>query len=1609
MRTSNLFRTLASVLLVVALPAAAQRITTYAGGGVGEQSPALNALLIGPSHLAVDRFDNLHVTDREGNRVLKITPSGVISTVMGTGFPGRLVSYNAATQKVSSPSGIVFRPTPFNFDPAVDELVFADTGNHWIVAIDTVTATETVPYTEMGTSFQGYCCDNFNVFADFDTPQGLAVDAVGNVYIADTNNHIVRRSNWHNYMTPPTIDRIAGLPQQAGSTGDGAAALDAKLQHPLAVAIDAAGDLYIAESHRIRKVNMATGIITTLVGTTVAGFTADGVISGSFQISAPTDLKFGPDGNLYFVDSGNYRVRRIVGGNVQTVAGTGATSDSGDGFAATGAGLAGPRGIVFNAAGDLFVTMHDSGKIRRIAAGTGIITTYAGGAVLQPNGGSFAGEGGRPSGIALNSPAGATPMTDGSVYLADSSNHRVRLATADNGVTTTIAGNGTPGSTGDGGLATAATLNTPVSVAVDAAGNRYIADANNARVRKIDTSGIITNFAGGGASFPGNGGPATSAQLTGPSWVVVHGSDVFIADGPGNRIVQVTAGVLTTVAGTGTPGSTGDGGPASAATLDFPASFVFDASDNMFIVEALGNRVRRVTPGGTISTVAGIGSAGFSGDGGPATSAELDLPMGIAVDTVGALYISDGNNHRIRKVLPNGTIKTMAGNGNPGFAGDGGDSPGAQLNQPSFITRDANGRLYVADTDNHRVRRIAPRVPFAPTIGTVTPASGSISVAFTPPADDGNAPVLEYGAECNGPVNGGNAGSASPIVVSGLTNGASYTCFVYARNSVDWGESSATSAAVTVGVAPAITSSAPPATAPPNVAYSHTYTATGAPAPTFSVTAGALPTGLNLSAAGVISGTPTVGGTFTGTVTATNGLPPDATQNFSIQVTDTTPPDTTITLAPSAFSNTAAPSFTFTGTDPESGVASFQCKLDAGAFAACTSPQAYSGLAAGSHTFQVRAIDNATNADASPASHTWTIDLTAPETTITATPPTLTNGTGASFTFSGTDAGSGVASFECNLDADPFAACTSPKTYVGLAAGSRTFRVRAIDAAGNTDATPATFTWTIDVLEPTLAITSKPPISIANQGEYIVGGTCSEAGRTVNVQIGSVAASGICTGSAFTTTGVDVSPLPQGAVSLTATLTDAAGNTKSVTDGTTKDTVSAALTIGVLDAINNANKAAYAFAGTCETGGGPVSFSFTATAVVSGTAPCVTAGYSKTSLNLASLAEGNVQVSVSQTDSNGNPGTTQGSTLKDTVNPQVTIDTFGAIVGPTFTGLFVRGTCSENGRNVAVAVGSILASAPCGTPAPGLFHTAAMDVTPVPDGPVSVSATHLDAAGNTAIALFATSKNSSPAAIPRMANISTRGQVLTGADVMIAGFIIGGTTPKTVIVTVAGPSLVNAGITNALANPTLTLVRSSDGAVIGNNDNWQDAANAAAIQAAGFAPAHPNEPAVMMTLAPGAYTAIVQGAGGRTGVGLVGVYEVDHPEVPLINISTRGQVLTGNDVMIAGFIIQGTNTQPLVVTVAGPSLVNAGIANPLMNPTLIIVRASDGAVIATNDDWQTQTNPLDVGFIQSAGFAPAHPQEPAVFLNLPPGAYTAIVVGAGGGTGVGLVGVYKAF
>jgi hypothetical protein len=256
----------------------------------------------------------------------------------------------------------------------------------------------------------------------------------------------------------------------------------------------------------------------------------------------------------------------------------------------------------------------------------------------------------------------------------------------------------------------------------------------------------------------------------------------------------------------------------------------------------------------------------------------------------------------------------------------------------------------------------------------------------------------------------------------------------------------------------------------------------------------------------------------------------------------------------------------------------------------------------------------------------------------------------------------------------------------------------------------------------------------------------------------------------------------------------------------------------------------------------------------------------------------------------------------------------------------------------------------------------------------------------------------------RLVNMSTRLRVQTGDGVMIAGLVVGGSANKTVAIVATGPSLSAFGITNPLANPKVTLVRSSDQAVIATNDDWQADAQSSDLSAAGFAPTNALEAGLIRSLAPGAYTAIVEGVGGGTGIAVVGVYEVSAPETPLANLSTRGLVLTGDDVMIGGFVIEGTTPQTVAIVATGPSLTLFGISSPLANPSIRVVRSSDQVVVASNDDWGTDAQQAQLA---AAGFAPANTLEAGLYRSLPPGAYTVIVEGVGGGTGVAVIGVYR--
>ncbi len=426
-----------------------------------------------------------------------------------------------------------------------------------------------------------------------------------------------------------TIETVAGG-GDLGELGDGGPAVYADIRKPQGVALDAAGNLYITDSgnHLIRKVD-AAGVISTIAGDGrrergVGAFGGDGGAATAAQFNWPEGLALDAAGNLYIADAGNHRIRKVdAAGVISTIAGDGTWWFGGDGGAATAAQLAWPQVMALDAAGNLYIADYYNHRIRKVDA-AGVISTVAGGGTEE----EFGGDGGAATAAQLNRPTGVALDAAGNLYIGDTRNHRIRKVDAA-GVISTVAGDGTEGFGGDGGAATAAQLAWPQGVALDAAGNLYIADYHNHRIRKVDAAGVISTVAGDGTwGFGGDGGAATAARLGEPEGVALDAAgNLYIADYYNHRIRKVdAAGVISTIAGDGTKGFVGafggfvgafggDGGAATAAQLNWPTDVALDAAGNLYIADSGNQRIRKVDAAGVISTIAGDGTEGFGGDG----------------------------------------------------------------------------------------------------------------------------------------------------------------------------------------------------------------------------------------------------------------------------------------------------------------------------------------------------------------------------------------------------------------------------------------------------------------------------------------------------------------------------------------------------------------------------------------------------------------------------------------------------------------------------------------------------------------------------------------------------------------------------------------------------------------------------------------------------------------------------------------------------------------------------------------------------------------------------------------------------------------------------------
>ena len=667
-------------------------ISTFAGtdSDIRDGGPATGSQLTFPYGVTIDSRGIVYIADSYNHRIRKVDTDGIITTFAGTGEEGYGGDGGpAAEAQLNWPTGV-----------AVDDngnVYIADRNNERIRKV----ATSGIITTYAGTGEYGYDDDHENkpaTEATLNWPTGITLDGDGNLYIADSYNHRIRKVATSGIITTyagisRSRDEDLSAPIDDTDIGDDGLAIEAKLNWPNGVAVDENGNLYIADwnHHRIRKVD-TSGIITTFAGSgEKGGFSGDGGKATGAQLNRPNGLDLDGNGNLYIADQKNNRIRKISniddpdGANriITSIAGGDDGSDS-------GVTLSGIRGVAVDAEGNVYIANTPNHQILELDTNTAEIIVFAGTGNI--------GDGGPATNARLLHPTGLTLDSDSNVYITDTLNNRVRKVDI-HGIITTIAGTGEEGDGGDGGPATSAQLHAPGGIAVDTHGNLYISDRGNHKIRKIDASGIITTFAGTGDRGDvdkdgdvGDGGPATSAQLFFPDGIAVHpDGSLYIADSYNNRIRKVDrGGIITTIAGLGVRSFSGDDGPATEAHLGRPSGLEIDGEGNIYISDLYDrNRIRKIDTAGIITTIAQTASAGL-----------------LTVGMDGSVYITESPVGRVLKLDPSGVLSIIAGTAEPGYGGDDGPATSAQLDGPSGIEVDADGNIYVADTKNNRVRKL---------------------------------------------------------------------------------------------------------------------------------------------------------------------------------------------------------------------------------------------------------------------------------------------------------------------------------------------------------------------------------------------------------------------------------------------------------------------------------------------------------------------------------------------------------------------------------------------------------------------------------------------------------------------------------------------------------------------------------------------------------------------------------------------------------------------------------------------------------------------------------------------------------------------------------------
>ncbi|MEM7030952.1 MAG: hypothetical protein AAF629_15410 [Chloroflexota bacterium] len=659
---------------------------------------------------------DLIVVDYQAHRLWRIDQDGILHAFAGDGIPGNSGDGGPARE------ARFYHPHDLTQDK-MGNLYLSDLGNYTYRRIDYETGIIT---RVAGSGKAGRGGDGGPALeAELDTTCGIAVDDDGNLYLSSEWGNNIRRvdaktgiithfagQNARHYPSEDSVSRPFFGPKLTlmGYHGDGGPATEAAFRSPEHLAFDSHGDLYVCDNanDRIRKINMQTGLISTVFGTGQRASNGDGGPAIEAATLMPDAICFDAYDNLYVGEKYGFRVRKIDAktGIAHTLVGNGVPSFGEEGLPGTEThGNSCEAGIWADPDGTVFWS-DCSGRLRRYDGQSGIVTTIFGGTTVHDD---------EPANHAfLCGPGSLSVGPNGHIYIADVWNQRVRAIDPQTGIIYAVAGNGARAYGGDNGPAMDAYLGNPHDVSVDAQGRVVIADTRNGRLRRVEADGTIRTICG--TTLPWDGdqglwdkgdyGPAVSASLVSVE-AVTHApnGDIYLGDGIGRiRKIEAETGIITTVAGVGQSGYSGDGGLATQAKIGFPSAICLDQDGNLYFSDRVNHIVRKVDTAGIITTIIGNGQAGFSPDGTPAHQAFLDTPWGLALSTNGTLYVSDSKNNRVRRLTIEGTLETVAGCAIPGDTSAGVLATQASLNEPHGLAFYGGDILLISDHFNNRIK-----------------------------------------------------------------------------------------------------------------------------------------------------------------------------------------------------------------------------------------------------------------------------------------------------------------------------------------------------------------------------------------------------------------------------------------------------------------------------------------------------------------------------------------------------------------------------------------------------------------------------------------------------------------------------------------------------------------------------------------------------------------------------------------------------------------------------------------------------------------------------------------------------------------------------------------